>query len=111
MNIHDLLRLRNYLSIAEHRPGRVRITVNPRILAFPHLAALRDLGRQYKDETLVKARFNLLTLSLDVAYDDSRIRPDLIDRLLGDPDEAKVLREALEFAAALGIDIHRGSYA
>lgn len=105
MNAKDLLQLRKYLSLAEHVPGKARIKIDPRILAFPHLSELKNLGRQYKDETLASAKFNLLSLSLDVSYDTERIRPEMIDGFLTNPDDGKVMQEALEFAAMLGIEV------
>lgn len=105
MKIKDLLQLRSYFTLKDHVPGRLRIRVDPRILAFPHLRELKTLASEHRGKRLGKTSLNIFTQTLTLDYDASRVDSALLEGFLTDQDETKVLRDAVAFAETLGISI------
>lgn len=108
MDAHTLLKLRNYLSVAHHIPGRIRIKIKPDILGDPgalELAKSMDFSSWKNGEGssgIINSRFNFGAGSLIIEYDYQIILPDLIGELFSTSDPDRVNHLAEELAGLLG---------
>ena len=105
MTLQDFLDLRNLLSIAHHVRGRIRLKLDPRILAHPAARALSSLSGGKPESGLLSARVNIMARSLVLEYDPGRITPEELETFLAGPDIGRAKELAVKVADLLGITL------
>ncbi len=111
METATLIKLRSYLRIAHHIPGRIRIKVNPALFIQPdalRLAAqvdLGDLGRGNGHPAIINSRINKNAGSLVLEYDPRMIAPAMFEDLFRARDENRVEQLVEHLADLLGLQM------
>lgn len=107
-----MIRLRDYLKIAHHIPGRIRVKVSPAILANPEalrLAASVDLGELGNGgnghPAIINTRVNKSAGSLVLEYDPIMIAPASIEELFKTRDDVRFEQLLTRLADLLGLKI------
>jgi hypothetical protein len=98
-----LLRLRDYVNVAHHIPGRIRLRIMPGLRHDPQaleLARTMDLDSWGNGDgwpAIINTRLNLKGGSLVVEYDPEMVPPEMITELFSsrDADRVKQLTEQL----------------
>lgn len=97
MDISHIPEIRQYLTVKEHRQGRLSLKVDPRIVAHPVVNGIKN-SLKGKDEDLQRrmgilhTRFNIFTGSLIIEYDPAVLSYDDAAALVGNGDDATCLR-------------------
>ncbi|MFV0347268.1 MAG: hypothetical protein ACK5JO_01685 [Halodesulfovibrio sp.] len=86
MDFSTLAKLRRHLSIKHHIPGRLRLRFSKSVLADPAAVAVIK-APPAKPKAVFKADLNLMAQSVTIEYDAQIIPPDLLNELLGAPDD------------------------
>ncbi len=89
MNLHDIARLRRYLKVKHHIPGRIRILFNPALVVRPEVREIMATHSELPPGVR-NVRVNALALSVIIEYDPRRIPPHLLDELVV-ADEQRVV--------------------
>ncbi len=95
MNFNTLAKLRNYLSIKHHVPGRIRVKFDQAIVADPDAMGYINQNTALPPG-VYSMRLNKLARSVVVEYDNRLISPELIEELVRTRQEARaveILRE------------------
>lgn len=103
-NVELALKLRSWVKVAHHIPGRVRLKYKLGIIA--HLAHFNahDIERFLDDiPALRHYKLNSNTGSILIEYDTGVIQPALIEELFS-PDDAIAERACYDLADCLNID-------
>jgi hypothetical protein len=109
MDANTLLQLREYLSVAHHIPGRIRIKLKPKILTDPSalkLASSLDFSswdNGNRPPAIINTRLNLKVGSLIIDYDSSMVSPRLLGELFSTPDAGRMEELTDQLADLLGI--------
>lgn len=97
-DFETLARLRGYLKVKHHIPGRIRISFDPRIVSLPEI---RELTRY--DGPLPAGvngfRVNMAARSVVIEYDPARVPPDYLQELAVSEDDqqaAKIVKKIYE---------------
>lgn len=106
MTVHDLMDLRDCISIARHEPGFLQFKLSLSILQRLAAKELMSIGRGYKSPALLDASFNIFNRSATLEYDTDLVNPDDIDRFFAsdDLDEVGVLADKV--AALFGVELN-----
>lgn len=106
MTVHDLIDLRDCISISRHEPGRLQLKLSLAILQRPAARELMSLGRGHKSPALLDSSFNIFSRSATLEYDTDLVNPDDIDRFFNsdDPDEIGDLAEKV--AELFGVELN-----
>ncbi|MDQ7832571.1 MAG: hypothetical protein RDU30_12620 [Desulfovibrionaceae bacterium] len=101
MHIQEMVELRQFITVAHHVPGRIRLKLDPAVRSHPKAMALAALVG--KGNGAFRARLNVLARSLVLEYDPDRIDPRLVEGVFtqDDPQEAAALAD--ELSAAFGL--------
>lgn len=102
--IKNVLKLRSWLRIAHHIPGRIRLKYKLSIVA--HLARFnaQDIERALTDIPAFKNyELNRSTGSILIEYDAKTIKPTLIEELFS-PDDSIVERACYDLADCLNLN-------
>lgn len=111
METATLIKLRSYLRIAHHIPGRIRIKVNPALLINPEalrLASLVDLGQLgwgNGHPAIMNTRVNKNAGSLVLEYDPQMIAPAMLEDIFRAKDESRVEQLVEHLAELLGLKV------
>ena len=100
MDFNTLANLRKYLTIKHHVPGRIRIKINPVVLAEPMAKELMQ-SKMSKPPGVDGVRFNALARSVVIEYDARRIAPDLLEDIVNAKDDAEAADKVRELDAVL----------
>jgi len=94
MNFNALAKLRRYLEVRHHVPGRIRIVFRPAIADEPLVRELMGNGADLPPGVR-SARVNVLARSVVIEYDAHAIPPAMLEDLVNADDEraARLLRE------------------
>jgi hypothetical protein len=88
MNFHKLIDLENYLDVAHHVPGRIRVKFSPMILTKPAaLAAMKE--HRELPKAILAARVNMTARSVVIEYNTEEISPEIIEELIQGKDKSK----------------------
>lgn len=100
MNMHTLARLRRYLQVKHHIPGRIRVVYDQRLAAAPEV---RELVRNHGElpPGVRGVRLNLLAMSVVIEYDPARIQPGLLEELATTACDDRAARIVQELDEAL----------
>ena len=96
MHLNDIARLRRYLTVRHHIPGRIRILFHPALLGMPEVQELVNSHSELPPGVHC-VRVNALALSVVIEYDAQRIAPVLFEELITGDDE-----RVMEILAGLG---------
>lgn len=88
MDFNTLSRLRKYLSVKHHVPGRIRVKFQPAMAEDPLVRQLAGSDRGIPDG-VSNVRLNSLARSVVIEYDHGRIPPDMLEELVSTPDDAR----------------------
>ena len=111
METTTLIKLRSYLKIAHHIPGRIRIKINPAVLVQPdalRLASQVDLGQLGQGNghpAIINTRVNKNAGSLVLEYDPQIIAPAVFEEIFKARDEGRVEQLVEQMADLLGLQI------
>ena len=109
MKAATMMKLRGYLKIAHHIPGRIRLKIKPGLLADPE--ALKLAGSVKFDrfgagaKAIINTRFNGGAGSLVIDYDPEQASPGLITELFSSPDADRVEQLVGQLADQLGLTV------
>jgi len=98
MDFNTLARLRNYLTIKHHIPGRIRIKFAPGILAEPLARELMQ-SRPALPPGVRDVRLNAAAWSVVIEYDARHIPPAMLEELLHAADDARAAELLAELDA------------
>lgn len=110
MDTHILLELRNYLSLAHHVPGRMRIKFSPAIVTSPVIQRAaawwqeqsRNNGTNPKG--LVNYRLNIGSRSLVIEYDRKIIDHKVLDEIFSTQDQQRMGVLINQLAESFGLE-------
>ena len=105
MKLRDFLELRDMISIAEHKAGRIVMRVSPRVLSHPAAGSLKSLARGELPAGVLKVAMNIFTASLAIDYDPERIASADLEEFLTSADAERVRALAPATAAFFGIHL------
>ncbi|MDR1125968.1 MAG: hypothetical protein LBM64_07935 [Deltaproteobacteria bacterium] len=106
MTVHDLLDLRDCISISRHEPGLLQLKLSLAILQRPAARELMSLGRGHKSPALLEASFNIFSRSATLEYDAGLVNPDDINRFFNSDAPDEVGRLAGKVAELFGVDLN-----
>lgn len=99
MNMQLLAELREYLTLKQHRRGRLQIKVDLGVRNHPQFSSL---GNPAKDGVpgVLGVKFALFTQTITIDYDPAIIEPQLFDALFTatNPEELGIAVQALQNA-------------
>ena len=110
LDSETLYQLRNYLEVAHHVPGRIRIRFSPAVVTAPGAASLAAWAQGQKRNNggypkgLVNLRLNLGSRSLVIEYDREIIDPKVLEELFSTQDKDRMEFLVSELAESLGLD-------
>lgn len=88
MDFLTIAKLRKYLSIKHHIPGRIRIKFDKSIIDDPKALSLAKEAPEMPD-VVKKTSLNIFSKSIVIEYDAKRVPPDSLERVINAPsDEA-----------------------
>ncbi len=102
MDFKLLMDCRQYLSVAHHVPGRIRLRFSLGVLSDPRAMELLSSVRDAEmPPALRNARLNLPARSVILEYDPKAISPELLEEVLSTTDDHrfKSLAEKLKTLA------------
>ena len=101
MNMRELLEMRNFVDVAHHVPGRLRLRLDPRVREHP---ASREFGQWSANGSgILSTRLNPMARSLVVEYDPKRIDPVALENFLVGADDAQAAALAETLAKVFGV--------
>ncbi|MFV0422406.1 hypothetical protein [Oleidesulfovibrio sp.] len=102
MDISILSELKEFFTVCEHKPGKLKVRVDLAIAAHPKVAMLKDAGRG-GIAGIIRTNMNLFTRTLTVEYDTQTIPYDSVHTLLNDDDPARLEQVVSELAGRQGV--------
>ena len=88
MDFAAIAKLRKYLSVKHHIPGRIRIAFDKSIITDPEALELVKSKPEMPD-AVKKTTLNIFSKSVMIEYDADRVSPNLLEDLINAPtDEA-----------------------
>jgi len=87
MDFATIAKLRKYLSVKHHIPGRIRISFDRAIMVDKEALTLAKSAPEMPD-AVTSAKVNIFSKSLKVEYDASRVAPALLEELINAPSDA-----------------------
>ncbi|OBQ56866.1 HMA2 domain-containing protein [Halodesulfovibrio spirochaetisodalis] len=86
MDFTTVAKLRKYLSVKHHIPGRIRITFDKSIMTDPEALALVKSAPAMPD-AVTKTSLNIFSKSIVIEYDAKRVPPELLEELINAPSD------------------------
>lgn len=105
MSETELLELSNFLTMAHHIPGRLRLKLDPAIKQHPAAALLENMARNTPNTGMLGMRLNVLARSLVIEYDPERIPPEEITNFLTATDQDAARRSIATIAGLFGFTL------
>lgn len=96
MDFTTVAKLRKYLSVKHHIPGRIRIGFDKSIITDPEALALVKSAPKMPD-AVKKTSLNIFSKSMVIEYDEKKVPPQLLEDLINAPsdDAASAIVEKL----------------
>jgi len=96
MDLRVLAELKEYLTVKQHTPGRLKVKVNLAIRNHPKLPELQNAAKG-GSSAIKKTNLNIFTQTLTVDYDCTMLPFDSLQELLSsdDPEHIASLATAL----------------
>ena len=96
MDFATVAKLRKYLTVKHHIPGRIRITFDKAIVTDLEALQLVKSAPEMPD-AVKKTSLNIFSKSIVIEYDAQRVPPDLLEELINasSDDEAAQIVEKL----------------
>lgn len=92
MDFKNLASLRQYLTVAEHKAGTLKLKVKAAALADPIVKnCLEEFKNTPKPQAVLDTKFNLFTQTITIKYDTDSISPQDIDEILSTQNEERFL--------------------
>jgi allophanate hydrolase subunit 1 len=88
MDFESIAKLRRYLSVKHHIPGRIRIGFSPKLAMNKQALALAKDQRELPPG-VHNARLNMQARSVVIEYDPERIDPEILQELASTKDDRK----------------------
>ena len=110
MDSHTLYQLRQYLEVAHHVPGRLRLKFSPAIVTAPGAKSLTAWAQGQRNDNggyppgLRNMRLNLGSRSLIIEYDRETIAPEMLAELFQTQDAGRMGILVTQLAESLGLD-------
>ncbi len=102
MNFANLSDLRKYISIAEHKPGTIKLKISFSAVSDPKV---KEIIAEFKNQNLPKAvldtKINIFTQTIAIKYDTALINPDDFAELLTTKNEDRFKQLAEQYYASL----------
>lgn len=86
MDFTTVAKLRKYLSVKHHLPGRIRIAFDKSIITDPEALALVK-SRPKMPDAVKKTSLNIFSKSIVIEYDENRIPPQMLEDLINAPSD------------------------
>ncbi|GAB6176116.1 hypothetical protein JCM16814_10070 [Desulfobaculum senezii] len=103
MDFDWLMKARDYLRVASHTPGDLKIKVNPAILSAPGFSGLPKFDELPSGIDDVKV--NIFTQTIHVRYQPDVIPTELLDELLSTTDTQRAKAIATDLQTRLGVTL------
>lgn len=103
MHLIDIARLRRYLTVKHHIPGRIRVLFHPALIGMPEVKELVNSHSELPPGVHC-VRVNALALSVVIEYDAQRIAPVLLEELITGDDQ-RVMEVLVELGENLGFKL------
>lgn len=100
MKLNHLAEVRNYLTVAHHVPGRIRVKFKLTLAGHPLIKEITQSDLPLP-EGIVGTRLNLFARSVVVDYDPDMISPELLDEMLRTEDDRRAMELVQEFEKKL----------
>jgi len=98
MDFNLLMEFRQYLTVAHHVPGRIRVKFSLKLLGDPRAKQVVDsAGTRELPPAIRSIRFNALGRSVVVEYDTDALDPGKLEELLTTRDSARFEELVTEF--------------
>lgn len=92
MDLKNLASLRQYLTVAEHKAGTLKLKVKASILTDPVAKnCMEEFKNTPQPQAILDTKFNLFTQTVTIKYDTSSIAPQDIDEILSTQNDARFL--------------------
>lgn len=102
MDFKLLMELRQYLSVAHHVPGRIRVKFSLKLLGDPRAKkAMDQAGTKNLPPAVYSTRLNPLGRSVVIEYDPEAVDPNALAELLTTSDNARFEELAKELKEVL----------
>ncbi len=83
MNLQALIALRKYLTIADHKKGKIKLNFSMKVLADNDaMTLIKEMKNQKMPQAISNSSLNLLTRSVMLEYDAQSIIPAEFDEFL-----------------------------
>ncbi len=97
-DFETLARLRGYLKVKHHIPGRIRVSFDPRIISLP---GVRELTRANGSlpTGITNVRVNMPARSVVIEYDATKVPPNYLQELATSEDDeqaAEIVKKIYE---------------
>ena len=101
MDLRVLAELKEYLTVKQHTPGRLKVKVDLAVRNHPKLPELQNAAKG-GSSAITKTNLNIFTQTLTVDYNSAMLPFDALDELLtsNDPDRIATLADQLMQSAA-----------
>ena len=86
MDFATVVKLRKYLSVKHHIPGRIRISFDKSIITDPEALALVKSAPDMP-EAVKKTSVNIFSKSVVIEYDAKKVPPELLEELVNAPTD------------------------
>ncbi|MCT4535918.1 HMA2 domain-containing protein [Halodesulfovibrio sp.] len=87
MDFATVAKLRKYLSVKHHIPGRIRILFDKSIMTDPEALKLVKTAPKTLPEAVKKTKLNIFAKTLVIEYDSKRVPPKLLEELINAPSD------------------------
>jgi hypothetical protein len=101
MDLRVLAELKEYLTIKQHTPGRLKVKVSLAIRNHPKLPELQNAAKG-GSSAIKKTNLNIFTQTLTVDYDSTMLPYDALQELLSSDDPDRIALLATELMASVG---------
>lgn len=92
MDLKKLASLRQYLTVAEHKAGTLKLKVKASIISDPVAkSCMEEFKNTPQPQAILDTKFNLFTQTVTIKYDTSSIAPQDIDEILTTPNDERFL--------------------
>ncbi|KMY66257.1 hypothetical protein AAU61_17405 [Desulfocarbo indianensis] len=111
MDAAILLKLRDYLAVAHHIPGRIRLKLKPGLfgdimaIKLARSVDLSSWGNGDGAAAIINTRLNAAAGSLIIDYDPDLLAPEVISELFTSRDAARIEELSGRVAQSLGLKI------
>lgn len=102
MDLRVLAELRDYLTVKQHTPGRLKVKVNLAIRNHPKLPELQNTAKG-GSSAIKKTNLNIFTQTLTIDYDSSMLPFEALQELLSSDDPNRIALLATELMDSVSV--------